>query len=195
MLFFCSSLHAQFSSSDPLLHQTQHIPYCASLLSSWSILPRHCQSVVYFPAPVFRRLQVVGRRESWMSAQHPPYLPLTSDPPRRQFSFPCLPFSIGIVAGAGTSIEYWLKRLENWGIGDGICMDTCARAFAMMSGGRIRAHWKRACLAISFLTLLRFCRDGFFAGCSRPTLCLDYRGHMSLFLATVMLMKLTDSTL
>ena len=31
----------------------------------------------------------------------------------------------------------------------------------MMSGGRIRADWKLACLAIALMMLLRFCRDGF----------------------------------
>lgn len=164
MLFFCSSLHAQFSTSDPLLHQTQHTPYFASFLSNWSTLPRHCQSVVYFPVPVFRRLQVVGRRESWMSAQHPPYLPLTSDPLVGTFCFLVFRFPSVWLRARARAFEHWIlveetRGLGHWGWICGICMDTCARAFAMMPGGRIRADWKRGGLALFLVMLLRICRD------------------------------------
>ena len=108
------------------------ISYSASLLSNWSLLPRHCQSVVYFPAPVFRRLQVVGRRESWMSAHHPPTLPPPHfRHPSSAIFFPLSSVLHRYIRGRGhwhLGIEHWLKRLEDWDIGDGFAVSAWTRA-------------------------------------------------------------------
>ena len=131
MLFFCSSLRAQFSFPDPLPHQIQHTVFRITPVQLESSSPPLSIRGLFY-APVFRLLQVVGHRESWMSAQHPP------SPPSPHFRHPSsaifFPLSSVLhryIRGRGhwyLGIGHWLKRLENWDIGDGFAVSAWTRA-------------------------------------------------------------------